>query len=293
MGEKWIDRSWRDIITENVDDAILFFKPDIAADRDYSKKLMLIPTELPTIGGDSDKGMRISDICLSVPLITGVAQRLGLYIEQQHWLDFALALRMFQDYYRLSDRLQVPITSLAIFTGNINPIDRYTTECYGTELSFKYNVYHVASADVKALERNDNIFALAVLAGRRMLDAGGDPEKRGLYSLELLRLMKERGYDAKRARNLQKFVSRIFRLKDKDIDPKVKEVWSMEFIPIDEAIREIQIRDAMEEGMEKGLEKGLEKKAFEVARGMLADGLSLEFIGKYTGLGKEDILALS
>jgi hypothetical protein len=31
MSEKWIDRAWKDFITENVDDAILFFKPDLAA----------------------------------------------------------------------------------------------------------------------------------------------------------------------------------------------------------------------------------------------------------------------
>ena len=59
----------------------------------------------------------------------------------------------------------------------------------------------------------------------------------------------------------------------------------MQLIPIDEAVREIQIRDAKEEGMEK--------KAFEVARSMLTKGLSVEIIKKCTGLDKEDILALS
>ena len=58
----------------------------------------------------------------------------------------------------------------------------------------------------------------------------------------------------------------------------------MQLIPIDEAVREIQIRDAMEEGMEK--------KAFEVARSMLTEGLSVEIIEKFTGLDKEDILTL-
>ena len=281
MSEKWIDRSWRDVLTENVDDAILFFKPDIAADRDYDKKPLLLPTEFPAIGGDSDKGMRNSDIGLSISLKSGIDQRLAFHIEQQHAHDKDFALRMFQGYYRMSDKLQIPVTSLAIFTGNLSPIAVYATACYGTELSFKYNVYHVASVDVKELERDERIFALVVLAARRMLDAGGDPEKRGLYSMELLKLMRERGYDAKRMRSLQKFVYRILQIKDKKIDPKVREVWSMQLIPIDEAIREIEIRDAKEEGK------------IEVARSMLADGLSLEVIGKYTGLDKEDILALS
>ena len=280
MSEKWIDRSWRDVLTENVDDAILFFKPDVAADRDYTKKPFLVPTEFPAIGGDSDKGMRNSDFCLSIPLITGMVQRIAFQIEQQHAQVKDFALRLFQEYYRMSDRLQIPVTSLAIFTGNFNPISVYTTECYGTELNFKYNVYHVAGADVKALERDERIFAVVVLAARKMLDADGDPEKRGKYSLELLSLLRERGYDAKRTRSLQKFVYRILRIRDEKIDPKVKEEWRMQLIPIDEAVREIQIREAKEEGK------------IEVARRMLERKMSISDIVDITGLDKQDILAL-
>jgi len=280
MSEKWIDRSWRDVLTENVDDAILFFMPDIATDRDYDKKPLLIPTEFPAIGGDSDKGMRNSDVGLSISLKTGIDQRLAFHIEQQHAHDKDFALRMFQGYYRMSDKLQIPVTSLAIFTGNLSPIAVYATACHGTELSSKYNVYHVVSVDVKELERDECIFALVVLAARRMLDAGGDPEKRGLYSLELLKLMRERGYDAKRMRSLQKFVYRILQIKDKKIDPKVREVWNMQLIPIDEAVREIEIRDAKEE------------KALEVARKMLTRKMSVSDIVDLTGLNEEDILSL-
>ena len=165
-------------------------------------------------------------------------------------------------------------------------------------------MYHVASADVKALERDERIFAVAVLAGRRMLEADGDPEKRGLYSLELLNLMRERGYDVRRTRSLQRFVYRILRIVDQEIDPKVREVWNMQLIPIDEAIREIHIRDAKEEGIEqgikqgiekgieKGIEQGEEKKAFEVARKMRARKMSDIDIIDLTGLNEKDMLSI-
>ena len=78
----------------------------------------------------------------------------------------------------------------------------------------------------------------------------------------------------------------------------------MELIPIDEAIKEIHIRHALEEGMERGREEGLERgmergmekgsveRALQIARLMLDDGFSPEAIQKYTGLDKENILAL-
>ena len=290
MSEKWIDRAWRDVLTENIDDAILFFKPDIAADRDYSKKPDLFSTELPAIGGDSDKGLRHPDMCLSIPMKIGIAQRLAFHVEQEHWDDKELALRMFQGYYRMSDKFQVPVASLAIITGDLKPINSYVSSCYGTEVNFKYNVYHVANADISALERDERVFALVVLAARRMLDSSGNPVKRGQYSLELLNLMQERGYNAETAKSLQMFIYHILRLKDKEIDPQIKEVWKMRLIPIDEAIREIRIRNAKEEGMEEGMEKGMEKgreegrekERLEVAREMLIEGDSFEKIARVT-----------
>jgi predicted transposase/invertase (TIGR01784 family) len=78
------------------------------------------------------------------------------------------------------------------------------------------------------------------------------------------------------------------RIGDKNIDPKVREAWKMQLIPIDEAVREIQIRDAREEGMERGMDKS----KLEVARSMLADGLTAETIRKYTGLDESSILSL-
>jgi hypothetical protein len=282
MSEKWIDRSWRDILTENVDDAILFFMPDLAADRDYGKKPQLVPTELPAIGTDSDKGSRNTDVGLSIPLKTGTDQRVAFHIEQQHAKDPDFALRMFQSYYRMSDRLRIPVTSLAIFTGTYKPINEYNASCYGTELNFRYNAYYVANADVEALKRDERVFALVVLAARRMLEAGENLADRGKYSLELLNLTRERGYDLQKAMEIQRFIYRILRISDNKIDPSVREVWRMQLIPIDEAIREIRIRDAKEEGMEqgieKGMEKGMEKGKFEVARSMLAEGLSADII---------------
>ena len=61
-----------------------------------------------------------------------------------------------------------------------------------------------------------------------MLDAGENPVDRGKYSLELLNLTRERGYDAERARSVQKFIYRILRIRDEKIDPKVREVWKMQ-----------------------------------------------------------------
>jgi predicted transposase/invertase (TIGR01784 family) len=50
--------------------------------------------------------------------------------------------------------------------------------------------------------------------------------------------------------------------------------------------------EGRKEGRKEGMEEGLEKKAFDVARSMLADGLTFETVRKYTGLDELAVLSL-
>ena len=45
----------------------------------------------------------------------------------------------------------------------------------------------------------------------------------------------------------------------------------------------------MELGMEKGMAKGMNQKALDIARNMLADGVDINLIMKYSGLTQEQI----
>ena len=45
----------------------------------------------------------------------------------------------------------------------------------------------------------------------------------------------------------------------------------------------------IEKGMENGMEKGMNQKALDIARNMLADGVDINLIMKYSGLTQEQI----
>jgi predicted transposase/invertase (TIGR01784 family) len=60
-----------------------------------------------------------------------------------------------------------------------------------------------------------------------------------------------------------------------------------------EHTHEYLIAEAQKEGLEKGRKEGLEKGREEVARSMLAGGVNIETIAKYTGLDEETILSLA
>jgi hypothetical protein len=199
---------------------------------------------------------------------------------------------MFQSYYRASDEYSFPVTSLAIYTGRVAPVDTYAREWQGTSVLFRYNIYSVDGSDAEELKHDARNFALPALAAKRMLEAGGKALKRGEYSLELLDLIGERNLAEEKAWSFRKFAHRLLQVDRDDIDPAVKEVWKMRFRPIDEVVRDIHMRDAREYGMAEGVEYGAEQTKLDVARSMLADGMPTETIEKYTGLSEKSILSL-
>ena len=48
-------------------------------------------------------------------------------------------------------------------------------------------------------------------------------------------------------------------------------------------------QEGLAEGMELGMEKGMNLKAQDIARNMLADGVDIDLIMKYSGLTQEQI----
>ena len=57
---------------------------------------------------------------------------------------------------------------------------------------------------------------------------------------------------------------------------------------VDTAKRE-GIAEGKEIGMKEGMEKGMNQKALDIARNMLADGVDINLIMKYSGLTQEQI----
>jgi predicted transposase/invertase (TIGR01784 family) len=98
-------------------------------------------------------------------------------------------------------------------------------------------------------------------------------------------MIKERVPDEKKAKSFRKFTHNILEIDKPDIDPKVKEAWRMQFRPVDEIVRELDILDAREEGMQKGIQEGL----FKAVQTLLKNGLPAEQIAPGIGLSLEEL----
>jgi predicted transposase/invertase (TIGR01784 family) len=299
--EHRFDRNWKDVVMENFEDALSFFLPELAADLDRGRELIYNKSEFERIGGQSDKGRVNTDLCVTLPLKSGETPRALFIFEQQHENGADFQKRVFESWYRALDKHQLPVTSMAVYTGKTKPSDTYSVDFEGTVMNFKFNAYGVDEQRMENLKRDKRHFAIPVLASKMAVEAGGSPEKRGEYALELIGVMKEHELDEKRKNSYRNFAYNVLQLGKEDIAPKVKEAWNMDAVPLSEVVRDIQVRRSWQEGIEQGIAKGIEQgkaegieqgKA-EVALNLLSMGLPAEQVARGTGFSLEELNKLT
>jgi hypothetical protein len=243
MPDKWINRSWKDVVKENVDAAVSFFFPEIAALRDSSIEPEIAEPKHISIFSKSDKRSGVSDLYLSIPLKKGGPSRTIIVIEQRHSKDPTLPERMFECFYRASVNSDFPVTCLAIYTGDAEPIDAYEWKRDEASLDFKFNAYSVANAQENLLKIDEQAFATPLLTAKLMLKANGDAERRAEHSLEILDRIKRKNLDPKQTLSFQKFAYRQFQIDLDDISKKVKEAWNTEIRLVSEVVKKIYLSE--------------------------------------------------
>ncbi|MDR2366669.1 MAG: hypothetical protein LBF58_00945 [Deltaproteobacteria bacterium] len=307
----WRDVAWKDALIGGGRDALAYLMPDLFSDMDTSKENFTVSGwELPVEGSDTDKGMKKTDIIMTVPMKDEELGSVIYLIEQQHDNDKNFATRILDSIVRLRrGRPDGRTTVIAIFTGDSEDMNYYEEIFYCMELTLKYRSLHLPSVSVEELRRDNRAFARVLYAGRMAHEIGDNIKLREKHAWELLNMADDNSYDRVQKKVILEFSRRIFFLKDPQISHELKEAYNMRFLPLQEASNQIALAEAREEGLEEGVELGLEKglekgvelglkKGVEkgseiVARKMLAEGIPVETIKKCTGFGESFILSLS
>lgn len=108
------DSPWKDILEAYFPDFMQFFFPQIYADIDWSRGYDFLDQELRQVVRDAELGKRLLDKLVKVWRRTGQETWVLAHIEIQNQEERNFSDRMFVYYYRLRDRYQQQIASLAI-----------------------------------------------------------------------------------------------------------------------------------------------------------------------------------
>jgi hypothetical protein len=263
------DSPWKEALDLYFELFLKLFFPVIHAEVDWSRGYEPLDKEFQQLQHDAETGRRYVDKLVKVWRKDGAEQWVLVHVEVQTSRDEDFARRMYVYNYRIVDRYNREVASLAVLADDDHAWrpGSYRTAIWGCEVRFDFP--HVKlldrASDAATLEASDNPFAKVVLAHLKARETRDDSGSRHAWKLRLVRGLYERGFSAEAVRELFRLIDWLMELPaalDRQFWEEVKQMQqerSMPFITTPERIgREDGLKEGMEKGMEKGLLKGIE-----------------------------------
>ncbi|MBE8719734.1 RpnC/YadD family protein [Sphingobacterium pedocola] len=290
------DPLWKSIIEQTFVHFLSFFFPDADDIFDLNRECEYLDKEFESLfpPEPNNKGVRYVDKLVKAYLHDGSEQFVLCHIEVQSSKGTGdLAQRMFEYFYKISDKYKVPVTALAILAdGNKSYRPAiYVQEFMGTSLSYRFNSYKILDQDETVLRADSNPFAVVVLTAlmailhRNVTDEQLKEIKHDLYEEMIKREMskdtRQGIYDF-----LARYVSfqkpEMFINFEKEVETKLGRNTTM-------GTREYLLEKAKNEGLEKGklVERAKSEKLLEQERAK-AEAEKLDSALEFKKLGVPD-----
>ncbi|MEM9219944.1 MAG: DUF4351 domain-containing protein [Cyanobacteria bacterium P01_F01_bin.150] len=291
------DAPWKEAIELYFHEFIDFFFPSLAPKIDWQQPYEFLDKELQQIVRDADLGRRWADKLAKVWLIDGTETWILIHIEVQSQYQPDFAERMFIYNYRLRDRYDRSIASLAVLADD-RPSWKpksYKTSVLDCEVRFKFPVAKLLdyAQNWAALETNLNPFSTVVMAHLKAQETRDNLLSRKDWKLRLTRRLYEQGYDRTDILELYRFIDWLIEL------PKPLEaIFQQELTQYEGegTMRYVSTieRQGIEQGIEQGIKQGLQRERSLILRQLTrrVGQLSDTCIEQVNQLSVEDLEAL-
>lgn len=245
----------------------------------WSRGYDFLDQELRQVVRDAELGKRLIDKLVKVWKLSGEETWVLAHIEIQSQEESSFSDRMFVYYYRLRDRYQQPIASLAIL-GNERTTWRpppFQTELWGCRVLFEFPIIKLLDYESRwaELEASQNPFAIAVMAHLKTKETRNDAQARKEWKFRLTRRLYEQGYERQDILNLFRFLDWMMELPE----GLKQEFWTdLEQYEQEKQMPYVTSIEQM------GIEKGREEERRSLALKMLQENIPLETIARITDL---------
>nr|VFK76980.1 MAG: hypothetical protein BECKMB1821H_GA0114242_10882 [Candidatus Kentron sp. MB] len=250
------DSPWKEALDAWFPEFMTLFFPVIHQEIDWGIPPRFMDKELQQVVRDAKLGRRYADKLIQVWTLEGKKTWVLIHVEVQGQSEPDFNERMYVYNYRLFDRYQVDVISLAILT-DPSPNFRageYRCGRWGCDVQFRFPTVKLLDLghDWETLEASDNPFTLVVMA-HLMAQKNRDGKKRLDAKLQLIRLMYHRGYNKKRILTLFRVIDWLLHL-----PPELVPQFQRELSIIEE--KKMPYITSIERlGLEKGIEQGMQQ----------------------------------
>jgi hypothetical protein len=269
------DSPWKDFIEKYFRDFLRFFFSDIEADIDWDKPPRFLDKELQKVVRDAEIPRRYAEKLVQVYRRNGDHALVICHIEVQGEEDDDFEARMFSYNYRLGDRYNCPVVSLAIIadTNKKWRPTRLQKSLWGCSTQFEFPIVKLLDYqnDWAGLESSRNPFAVVVMAHLKTKETHNKPMERKNWKLHLVTMLYDRGYSEQDILELNHFLDWLMHLPE-DLEKQFQD----ELKAFEEA-KQMKYVTSIERMAE-------ERQKQTIALNMLKDNLPIEQVFRLTGL---------
>lgn len=210
------DSPWKEALERYFPQALEFLFPDIYAEIDWERGWEFLDKELQQVVRDAELGRRLVDKLVKVWQRDGRETWVLIHLEVQGTVETNFAERMFVYHYRLRDRYNLPVVTLAVLADkrlSWRP-EGYNDSLWGCQVTLDFPMVKLLDyeAQLPELEQSPNPFAVIVVAHLQAQATDQDSEDRLRWKLRLVKGLYERGYDREDILELFRFIDWVMAL---------------------------------------------------------------------------------
>jgi Domain of unknown function (DUF4351) len=285
------DSPWKSIIELYFRQFLAFYFPYIEADIDWSYPPVFLDQELQKIVRDGEIGKRYADKLVQVRTLDGQQTIIILHIEVQSQQETIFPSRMHTYNYRLRDRYNCTVVSLAILgddSQNWRP-DQFQDSRWGCSIHFEFPIVKLLDyeSEWEALEHNENPFAIVTMAHLKTKATHNDPASRKAWKFRLTTMLYDRGYSQQAILDLYNFLDFMMTLPE-----SLSQQFDTELATFEEERRMKYVTTIERRAEARGLELGEARKARSLIQRLLTrrvGELPTSWIETIEGLAIDDL----
>jgi len=200
------DSPWKEAIEHYFQEFMTFYFPDAYRSVDWSKEHIFLDQELRAVVQDAELGTRFVDKLVRVTELSGSESWIYIHVEVQGTRQTEFSKRMFVYNYRIFDRYEKPVASLAVLADQHKHWKQtsYGYNVLGCRLTLDFPVAKLTDYDEKLDEllASENAFGLITAAHILTRKTRKKHQERYEAKLLLIKILYQRHWDKQRVINL-------------------------------------------------------------------------------------------
>jgi hypothetical protein len=250
------DSPWKEALDAYFEAFLALLFPRVHGQIGWSRGYESLDKEFQQVVREAEVGRRYVDKLVKVWTKDGVECWVLIHVEVQTTRDADFPQRMYVYNYRVFNRYNRPVASLAVLADDPDwRPSEFRNRLFGCEAGIRFPAVKLLdfAAHEAVLEASTNPFAKVVLAHLKARQTRGDTATRHAWKLRLVRGLYEHGFSPKDVRELFRIIDWIM-----ELPPALNSVFRQEVDQIQQERRMPYVTSIERFGRCMGLRKGIE-----------------------------------